>query len=199
MRFAVRFGIVFIALAFVLPALADSAKSLYTKGQHAEASDNYEQAYDFFRQVYQQKPSDVHYKAAYLRTKFLAAASHVHKGQLMRDGGKLNEALAEFQQALAIDPASFIAEQEIKRTQKMIQETNAPPGENAPPPKDSVSRMIENATGPVELAPISQVPITLKVSEDAKRVYSTIGQLAGVNVLFDPDLTTRPISVELNG
>src|SRR5205085_249073 len=42
-------------------------------------------------------------------------------------------------------------------------------------------------------------PITLKVSEDAKRVYSTIGQLAGVNVLFDPDLTTRPISVELNG
>src|SRR5437764_12902015 len=146
MRFAVRFGIVLLALAFAFPALAESAKSLYNKGHAAEAADNYQQAYDFFRQAYQQKPQDVHYKAAYLRTKFLAAASHVHKGQLMRDGGKMNEALAEFQQALAIDPASFIAEQEIKRTQKMIQETNAHPGENAPPPKDSVSRMLENAT-----------------------------------------------------
>jgi general secretion pathway protein D len=30
-------------------------------------------------------------------------------------------------------------------------------------------------------------------------VYRTVGQLAGINVLFDPDYTPRPINVDLNG
>ena len=30
-------------------------------------------------------------------------------------------------------------------------------------------------------------------------VYRTVGQLAGVNVLLDPDYTPRPINVDLNG
>ena len=50
---------------------------------------------------------------------------------------------------------------------------------------------MEEATGPVELAPISQTPITLKLTEDAKTVYETIGKLAGINVLFDPDYTSK--------
>ena len=58
---------------------------------------------------------------------------------------------------------------------------------------------MEEATGPVELAPISQTPITLKLTEDAKTVYETIGRLAGVNVLFDPDYTSQRIRVDLNG
>ncbi len=53
--------------------------------------------------------------------------------------------------------------------------------------------------GPVELAPISNVPITVKLTEDSKVIYQTIGQLAGINVLFDPDYTSRRIKVELNG
>ena len=58
---------------------------------------------------------------------------------------------------------------------------------------------MEEATGPVELAPISQTPITLKLTEDAKTVYETIGKLAGINVLFDPDYTSKRIRVDLNG
>ena len=58
---------------------------------------------------------------------------------------------------------------------------------------------MEEATGPVELAPISQTPITLKLSEDTKTIYESIGKLAGINVLFDPDYTSRRIRVDLNG
>src|SRR5207247_7590992 len=46
---------------------------------------------------------------------------------------------------------------------------------------------------------ISDQPITLKLTEDTKVIYETIGKLAGVNVLFDPDYTSRRIKVELNG
>jgi len=42
---------------------ADSAKSLYNKGKIAEARQNYEQAYDFYKQAYDQKPQDLSYRA----------------------------------------------------------------------------------------------------------------------------------------
>ena len=58
---------------------------------------------------------------------------------------------------------------------------------------------MEEAGGPVELAPIANTPITLKLSEDTKTIYETIGKLAGINVLFDPDYTSRRIRVDLNG
>ena len=60
-------------------------------------------------------------------------------------------------------------------------------------------KRLEQAQEPVELAPISNVPITLKLTEDSKVIYQTIGKLAGLNVLFDPDYTSRRVSVELNG
>ena len=37
------------------------------------------------------------------------------------------------------------------------------------------------------------------MSEDSKTVYESIGRLAGINVLFDPDYTSRRIHVDLNG
>ena len=58
---------------------------------------------------------------------------------------------------------------------------------------------MEEATGPVELAPISNTPITLNLTQDSKTVYESIGRLAGINVLFDPDYTSRRIHVDLNG
>ena len=50
----------------------------------------------------------------------------------------------------------------------------------------------------MQLAPISQTPLTLKLAEDSKTVYETIGKLAGINVLFDPDYTSKRIHIELN-
>ena len=51
----------------------------------------------------------------------------------------------------------------------------------------------------MELAPISNVPITLKVTEKSNVIYETVGKLAGINVLFDPDYTPRQVRIELNG
>src|SRR5208337_735468 len=65
--------------------------------------------------------------------------------------------------------------------------------------QSAMHKRMEEAAGPVELAPISNTPITLKLSEDTKTIYETIGKLAGINVLFDPDYTSRRVRVELNG
>ncbi|HEX3821848.1 MAG TPA: cohesin domain-containing protein [Candidatus Sulfotelmatobacter sp.] len=182
-----------------LPALADKAKDLYAKGQDAEARQQYEAAYDLFKQAYELKPKDLRYRAAFEHIRFEAAATITHRGQKLRDDGKLDEAVAEFQKALAIDPSLFIAQQELTRTLKMINDKQNPQPQAAGPP-EGLKKRVHEAAGPVELAPISNTPIAVKfANEKSDTVYRTIGQLAGINVLFDPDYTPRPIRVELNG
>jgi general secretion pathway protein D len=183
----------------VFAKTTDSAKAAYEKGQDAEARQNYELAFDYFKHAYDLKPKDLRYRTAFERNRFMAASSHVHRGQIMRDGGKLPEAQAEFQKALEIDPSSFIAQQELKRTQQMIKEGENPQPQAAAPGATALRRRLESAQGPVELAPISNVPIALKVTEKADLIYETVGKLAGINVLFDPAYQPKQARIELNG
>jgi general secretion pathway protein D len=198
MRRLMPAAVVLLVVVFILPAIADKAKSVYEKGQDAEARQNYEGAYEFFKQAYDLKPKDLRYRTSFERMRSKAALSIVHRGQGLRDDGKLQEALAQFQKAAQMDPSLFIAQQELKRTLQMINDASNPPPQAAGPPS-GLERKIKEAQGPIELAPISNVPITVKLTEDSKVIYQTVGQLAGINVLFDPDYTSRRIKVELNG
>ncbi len=188
--------ILLLVLAFSLAA-ADSAKSLYNKGRDAEARQDYEAAYDFYSQAWKEKPKELKYRVAAQRTRFLAASSYVHRGQALKDAGKLAEALLLFEKASVLDPSSFIAQQEIKRTKALIDKQKG--GGASPPTGSGLTKRIDEASGPVDLAPIAETPITLKLTEDTKIIYETIGKLAGINVLFDPDYTSRRVKIELNG
>src|ERR1051326_398214 len=187
-----------VLAAMLVATAADNAKTLYKKGRDAEARQNYELAYDFYKQAYDLKPTDLSYRTSFERLRFLAAASHVHRGQLLREAGQLDAALAEFQKATGIDPSSAIAKQELKSTTQMIDITKG--GSTTPPPSSQsyLEKRIKEAGGPVELTPISNVPINLKMTEDTKVIYETVGKLAGINVLFDPDYTSRRVKIELN-
>ena len=177
-----------LVAAVTLPAIADKAKDLFNQGQDAEARQQYETAYGFFKQAYDLKPKDLRYRASFERIRFEAAASMVHNGQKLRDDGKLDEAVAEFQKALAIDPSLFIAKQELIRTQKMINDLHNPPPQAAGIPP-GLARRVHEASGPVELTPIPTFLSPSKCSPPSPTcaLYRTVGQLAVINVLFDPD------------
>ena len=96
-RFVSLATIVFVVLAVTLPVAADSARTNYNKGMDAEKRQDYERAFEYYQEAYRQKPKDLRYRTAYEHTKFLAGAAHVHRGQLLRDGGKLDEALVELE------------------------------------------------------------------------------------------------------
>src|SRR5438067_2572277 len=81
----------------------------------------------------------------------------------------------------------------------MIDAAKAPGPKAAAPAPSGLQQRVQEAQGPVELAAISNAPITLKLTEDTKVIYETVGKLAGINVLFDPDYTSRRVKIELNG
>ncbi|HET9837814.1 MAG TPA: cohesin domain-containing protein [Candidatus Angelobacter sp.] len=192
-----------IIFAAILSA-ADSAKSLFEKGVKAEARGDYEAAFEFFKAAYQAKPSELRYRVPYERTRILASSSKVKRGQKLRDAGNLQDALKLFQEALEVDPSNDLAAQEIRRTQVMIQKGASSPGQAgvSPPSRrdedDPLRQRLETASGPVSLTQIPDVPLSaLEMTDDSKVLYETIGKLANINVLFDPDYTSRRLTIKL--
>ena len=68
-------------------------------------------------------------------------------------------------------------------------------GRDGAAPAAGIGAGSSGVTGP----PISNVPITLKATDKSNVIYETVGKLAGMNVLFDPDYTPRQVRIELNG
>ena len=168
----------------------------YQAGRKADAVNDYDTALDHYNQALKADPTNVEYKLRATQARFQAAQFHVEQGRKLREQANLQLALAEFQKALLIDPSSGIAAQEIQETRKLIAAQQQGTTQNAAP-APSPSEEPQLMAGPPELQPLSRAPINMKATNDAKAIFDAIGKLAGLTVIFDPDLAARRISVEL--
>jgi general secretion pathway protein D len=185
-------------VALCVPGHADSAGAAFKRGVKAEAENNYDAAYEAYKQAHQLKAKDPKYQAAWARVRFYAAQQHVQAGQLLRNGAKYAEALAEFQRAAEIDHSSFIAQQEVRRTTDMLRKQSERAEGVPAKPQSPLLKMAEEAEGPVELKALSTTPVNLRMSETADKIYKVLGKLAGINVLFDSEYKAPKVSIELN-
>jgi general secretion pathway protein D len=205
---------VFLTLnALIAPLAARTRKGdrLVAQARLAEVKKQYDQALEFIEQALSDDPTDYGYQIIMARVRFEAAQSHVERGLKLRNAQKPAEALVEFERAYAIDPSSSIAEQEIRRTRAILDEEKKKGAAVKPEDRglsaadiarrdalDRVDRML-----PVpELKPLSTRPIDLKMNNQPPKVlFETVAKLAGLNVMFDPDIPAggKNLSIELNG
>lgn len=180
--------------ATVVEARGPSAKDLYKQGQTAEEKNDTATAYQLYYEAFQKDPGNMRYKAASMRLRFPASAEHVQRGERLRAQGDKTGALTEFLRALEIDPANDLARDDIQAMKEKL----STPIHN---PETSISgselKELKDIGGPIQLKPISNEPITLHMTEDSKIVYQTVGKAAGINVLFDPEYTSKRIQVDL--
>jgi general secretion pathway protein D len=177
----------------VLHARGKSAKELYKEGRAAEAKDDYLAAYEAYAQAFKKDPNNLYYKTSYQRMRFTAAAVHTHLGEKLRDQGDMTGALTEFMRALEIDPSNELAQQDIRAIKEKIAGT--PTGETSITPQNMSP--LNDVGSPAELKAVSSEPITIHAFEDSKVIYQTVGKIAGINVLFDPDYTGKRVQVDL--
>jgi general secretion pathway protein D len=221
----------FAALVFALaimtqPVHAQSAGTWNSRGEKAEAREDYDAAFEAFRQAHLKKPSDLRYKTRYERLRFEAANQHLDRGRVLRQSGDLAGATNEFARALQIDPGNEAAAQELQLVEKpgispmggtsavtpsatgqgggqaaVSQGTPGAPilpadGEQIPH-QQQAKQDTASIEGPIALKPVSSDPITLHMVEDSKVIYQAIGKAAGLNVIFDPDYTSKRIPIDL--
>jgi general secretion pathway protein D len=215
MLYCKKLAVLLLAVALLGPLAANAktrkGEKLVSQGRTAEAKKQYDEALDFYEQALSEDPSDIGYQLAMRRVRFQAGQAHVDRGLKLRLDGKTAAALAEFEKAYAIDPSSGIAEQEIRRTREMIERDKKGPESGVKPEdhgltptevarhetQDRLDRMLPLP----ELKPLSTKPIDLKMNnQPAKVLFETVAKIAGINVVFDPDIPTggKPLSIELN-
>lgn len=192
-----RWESLFLIVCFgLLAAGCPKGQPDFNQGKKAETIQDYDAAFVFYQKAVKADPYNSSYKIKLNRIRFEASELHVKLGVELRKKGDLQGAAAEFQRAQAIDPASPVADQELRKTVEMIAEKNRAADEAAEPPADPNEAPL--AAMPPEIKPLSRAPINLKMSNDAKIVFDTIGKLAGLTVIYDPDFPARRITVELN-
>ncbi|HEX4008334.1 MAG TPA: cohesin domain-containing protein [Acidobacteriaceae bacterium] len=183
-----------VMLVALPPVHAQSAAHFYKQGRQAEDKGDMEAAYQAYYRAFQKKPADELYKLSYSRARFSAAALHVEHGERLRDQGDYTGALTEFLRGVEIDPSNELATQDIQATREKLNAQSPGP---AAAPRTS-DEALEDLASPVRLKPLSNEPLTLHMAEDSKIVYQAVGKAAGVNVLFDPEYTSKRIQVDLN-
>src|SRR5260370_222231 len=168
----------------------------YNQGKKAETIQDYDAAFVYYQKAAKSDPYNASYKIKLNRIRFEASELHVKRGVEMRKQGDLQGAAAEFQRAQAIDPASPVGDQGVRKTVEMIAEKNRAADAAAEPPADANEPSL--AAMPPQLKPLPSTGINLTMSNDAKVVFETICKIAGLTVIFDPDFPARRITTQLN-
>src|SRR5216684_980513 len=184
--------------AGLMAAGCPKGKTDYSQGRKAERLQDYDAAYDYYQKALKNDPENAIYLIKFNQARFEASSLHVKNGAKLRERGQLEAAASEFQRALAIDPSSPIAEQELRKTVGLIEERNRASNAATEPPKDDHSGELPLASMPPELKPLPSTSINLTMENDAKIVYETIAKLAGITAIFDPDFPARRIPAKLN-
>jgi len=186
-----NFSGLLLLIVAVLVAGCSKGNQQFKAGTKAESLNDYDTALENYNKALRADPNNTEFKLKAARARFEASTWHVDQGRRLRAQGNLELALAEFRKAQMIDPSSAVAEQEVKATMDQLA---AKQGAQTSEPASDQPRLM---AGPPQLEPISRAPINMKATNDAKAVFDAIGKLAGLTVIFDPDFTSRRISVEL--
>jgi general secretion pathway protein D len=192
-----RYGTLMVCVGLGLLSVGcPKGQTDYNQGRKAETLQDYDAAFDYYLKALKADPYNAAYKIRLNQTRFEAGALHVKQGVKLRDAGDLEGAVGQFQRAEVVDPSSPVVEQELRKTLEMLAEKNRAADAAAEPRPDPNEEPL--ASKPPEIKPLSRAPISLKMTNDAKIVFDTIGKLAGLTIIYDPDFPARRIPADLN-
>ena len=184
---------VLVVAVVILAGCPKNNQNYDNEAKKAEQVQDYDTALLHYQQALRLKPDDPEFRIKVDQLRFEAAQFHLEQGRKFLEQNNLTLALAEFQKAKTQDSSNIAADQEVQRTLNMVA---AEQGVPAPHPSDMQPES-EFLSMPPELKPLSREPINLKMTNDGRVVFETIGKLAGLSVIFDPDFNSRRITVEL--
>jgi general secretion pathway protein D len=167
----------------VLPGCA--AQKAFKAGQREARRQNYDLAVLSYSKAAAMDPANARYTVALARAKVNSSHQHFQRGKRLLAADQYEEAIAEFQQVVLLDPGHQYASNELRRAVEAMQQRDALPSE--------IEQIKERARlkdlGPPRLDPKTNIPILLNFA---------IGKAAGINFIFDDktDLD-KPMSIDI--
>jgi general secretion pathway protein D len=188
-----------LGLAVMLAALSacSAAKQTADQGETAVHERNWDAAVFYYLQALAEDPDNIEYRMQLSRARQKAAQQHFQKGLTLEQLGRLHSARDEYQMTIQLDPTHQFAAQKLEDVQSDIEILEGPGG--ADQLAEIKRRAREAKVKPPVLDPTSRDPITLTFPQEkpVQEIYKALGKAYGFNVLFDPDLREKKISIEL--
>jgi general secretion pathway protein D len=179
------------------------------------AAQNYDAAYAASEVASRKAPLNAQQKLQLYQARVEASQFHVRQGITHLEKHENQAAVAEFETATKIDPSFMLARQELDYARQLVAAENQGPGTapgsatstqaGSPGERSSSPERANNESNaerligsPPSLQPLSRDSLSLQMHEDARVVFRTIGKLAGLNVIFDPEFPeNKKVSIDL--
>lgn len=191
---ALRAFLVFLVLGLT----GCAASKAYKRGLHAELTKNYETAMAEYRIALDANPGNIEYQLKYEQARFNAAFAHFEAGRRALDKDDYAIAKVEFTRTLEIDPSHVLAEQQLEQVNAVL----AAKSRGTAEPEIQFEELRQAArTDPSvqsQLEPKLAGPISVHMTQDSRVAFETLAELAGFNVIFDPDFRGTRIPIDLN-
>ena len=186
-------------LAFLILALSGcGATKAFKRGNQAQARQDHETAMMEYKAALDRDPGNLEYRLKYEQARYAAAFDHFEKGRRAVDKEDYETAKREFTRTLEIDPSNAFAEQQLTRINEIL--TNR--SQNIPEPEIELDQLKQvtrtNPSVAAQLEPKVRGPIDIHTTQDSRATFETLAQLAGLNVIFDPDFRGQRIPIDLS-
>ena len=158
----------------------------YKLGTKAAMNKDWDEAVRYYEKAVWESPKNSVYRLALLRAKIAASYYHLLEARRHVSLGEKEEALSEYEKALAYDPmnraiadeARLLEEREDIEKEKLRKEIFIEP--------------------PIKLK-VTQEEVQLKfVESNLRSIYLALGKFAGVNILFDEQFKDQAFSLNLS-
>jgi general secretion pathway protein D len=177
--------------------MAGCASAAMRAGEQADIARDYDRAVVEYTKAVREDPDDRVAKQALENAKIRASLDHFARGRRFENGGRLEDALVEVQLANELNPGSADIEQTLRNIRTQLRNKVA-----VRDGKTELQTLVERSR---ELMPSGQeLPNDIKMPDsltfreaNSRDVFTALGQIAGVNVVFDTLFRPQSVSIDL--
>src|SRR5215471_8326432 len=188
----------FIAGLIAISVAGCAGGKAYKRGSHADATKDFDTAMAEYKIALDKDPKDIELQLKYNQARYNAAFQHFEAGRRFVDRMDYEAAKMEFTRVLEIDPTHALAEQQLQKVNDILA---AKSRNQVEPPIEYDQLRAATRTDPTVSSQLDaklSAPIDLHMTQDSKVAFETLAELAGLNVIFDPDFRGTRIPIDLN-
>lgn len=196
--FGNRYTSILILTLLVVQIYGCSAQQAYRRGQEASRRRDYDRAVGEFMLALNKKPDNPTYRSNFERARLAASQFHFEKAKQLAVTRNYEQAIIEYQYALNFDPSNqFIIDQLEEARTNYQKEVNRQQLTEIEKAKEQAKKNMQLFK---VLGPEAETVIpSLRFRDDSlKHILDALGQLAGINIVYDSDFRDQEFSVSLD-
>jgi general secretion pathway protein D len=167
-------------------------------GRNAEQLKDYDRAIVEYTKVLRSQPDNREARQSLDRARVRAAADHFSRGRRLEAGGRLDEALVEFQLASELNSNNQDARDALESVLTQLRNKVAVARDGKTGLETLIERTRNLTAQGQELPSDVRLPASLTFRDAPSRdVFTALARFANINVTFDPTFRDQPVTIDL--